>query len=154
TTSTTHGFHELEFDRYTEFHLLSRELSETTSDINVVSSELSSTIGDFDSYLSLLRQLTSDVQDKLMRLRMLPLSTLEMRLQRIVRSTASQQEKLVDLIIEGEHVELEKTVLEAMADPLLHILRNGVDHGIEPPALRLAMGKAERGTIKLSAYYE
>ncbi|MEW6735267.1 MAG: Hpt domain-containing protein [Acidobacteriota bacterium] len=148
-----HGFDELEFDRYTEFHLLTRELTETTSDISALGSELSNTIGDFDSYLTGQGQLTSEVQDKLMRLRMVPLATLASKLHRTVRVTASQQGKQVNLTIEGERVELDKTVLEELADPLLHILRNAVDHGIEPPALRQAMGKPKVGEIRLHAHY-
>lgn len=150
----THGFDELEFDRYTEFHLLTRELSENTGDINAVSSELHNTIGDFDSYLNGLNRLTSEVQDKLMRLRMVPVGSLTARLHRTVRVTAEHQAKLAKLTVEGEQVELDKTVLEEIADPLLHILRNAVDHGIEPPALRQALGKPKIGHIRVRATYE
>ncbi|MBI4748482.1 MAG: Hpt domain-containing protein [Acidobacteria bacterium] len=150
----THGFDELEFDRYTEFHLLTRELSENTGDINAVSNELHNTIGDFDSYLNGLNRLTSEVQDKLMRLRMVPVGSLTARLHRTVRVTAEHQAKLAKLTVEGEQVELDKTVLEEIADPLLHILRNAVDHGIEPPALRQALGKPKIGHIRVRAFYE
>jgi chemosensory pili system protein ChpA (sensor histidine kinase/response regulator) len=67
---------------------------------------------------------------------------------------ATQQHKQVDLIVEGESTELDKTVLEQMADPLLHILRNAVDHGIEPPELRIVRGKLPKGVIRLRAYHE
>jgi chemosensory pili system protein ChpA (sensor histidine kinase/response regulator) len=153
-TLNTHGFDELEFDRYTEFHLLSRELAETTSDIRTVGNELGTLIGDFDSVLNRQRRLSSEIQDKLMRMRMVPLVTLATRLHRAVRVVARQQGKLVDLVLEGEDIELDKTVLEEMADPLLHLLRNAVDHGIEPPALRRVIGKPERGQIRLRAYHE
>ena len=147
-------FHELELDRYTEFHLLSRELSETSSDIAAVSAELHDSVGDFDTYINRIARHTNEVQHKLMRLRMVPLATLASRLDRAVRVTARPQGKKVDLEIEGEHTAFDKTVLEEMADPLLHIMRNAVDHGIEPPALRQAQGKPERGTVRLRAFYE
>ncbi|HEV3162905.1 MAG TPA: hybrid sensor histidine kinase/response regulator, partial [Isosphaeraceae bacterium] len=152
-TSQTHGFDDLEFDRYTDFHLLTRSLSETTSDIQTVSGELSSLIGDFDSYLNRQARLSSEVEDKLMRSRMVPLATLASRLHRTVRNVASQQGKVVDLVLEGESTELDKTVLEEMADPLLHLLRNSVDHGIETSEVREAIGKPGRGTIRLRADY-
>ena len=150
----THGFDDLEFDRYTEFHLLSRELAETASDIRMVSNELGTLIGDFDSILNRQGRLSSEIQDKLMQVRMVALATLATRLHRAVRVLAREQGKLVDLVLEGEDIELDKTVLEEMADPLLHLLRNAVDHGLEPPALRQVLGKPERGLIRLRAYHE
>jgi chemosensory pili system protein ChpA (sensor histidine kinase/response regulator) len=85
---------------------------------------------------------------------MVALATLATRLHRAVRVLAREQDKLVDLVLEGEDIELDKTVREEIADPLLHLLRNAVDHGIEPPALRQVMGKPERGLIRLRAYHE
>lgn len=153
-TSSAHGFDELEFDRYTEFHRLSRELAETSSDTNAVHDELSNLLGDFEGLLTRQRRLTNEIQERLMRVRMIPLGALAARLQRTVRVTADAEAKLVDFRIEGEHVELDTTVLDQMADPLLHILRNAVGHGIEHADVRRAIGKNERGTIKLRAAYE
>ncbi len=144
----------LEFDRYTELHLLSRELTETGSDLGAVGGELGDSLGDLDSYLGRLGRLTSEVQDKLMRLRMVPLAQLASRLQRAVRVTAGRQGKRVRLAIEGGEVELDKTVLEEVADPLLHLMRNAVDHGIEPPELRRVVGKPEPAMVHLSAARE
>jgi chemosensory pili system protein ChpA (sensor histidine kinase/response regulator) len=153
-THNTHGFDALEFDQYTEFHLLSRELAETVSDVRTVSGELNALIGDFDSILNHQGRLSSEIQDKLMQVRLVPLATLSTRLHRAVRVLAREQGKQVDLVLEGEEIELDKTMLEEMADPLLHLLRNAVDHGIEPPALRQVMGKPERGQIDLRAYHQ
>jgi chemotaxis protein histidine kinase CheA/ActR/RegA family two-component response regulator len=152
-SSHTHGFDDLEFDRYTEFHLLTRSLAETTSDIQTIAAELGTVIGDFDTNLNRQARLSSDIENKLMTSRMVPLSTLASRLRRTVRNVASEQRKRVDLVLEGEGTELDKTVLEQMADPLLHLLRNAVDHGIEAPELRLAIGKEACGTIRLRAHY-
>lgn len=153
-TFSTHGFDELEFDRYTEFHLLSRELTETASDINTAGARLRDTITDFDSDLTRLGRLTGEVQDKVMQFRMLPLATLATRLERTVRVTAEDRGKHARLILEGDSIALDKTVLEEMADPLLHLLRNAVDHGIETPAARRAAGKPEGGRVVVRAYYE
>ncbi len=153
-SSAASDFDALEFDRYTEFHLLSRDLAETTGDVTNAGTRLNELVSDFDGYLNRLGVLTGEVEDRLMRLRMLPLRNVSTRLHRTTRVTAERRNKLVDLVMEGEAVELDKTVLEEMAGPLEHILRNGVDHGIENPEVRRRAGKAERGTIVLRAYYE
>jgi chemosensory pili system protein ChpA (sensor histidine kinase/response regulator) len=150
----THGFDDLEFDRYTEFHLQSRALAEATGDVQTVAGDLGHVIGDFDGYLGRQAGLCGEIEDKLMRLRMVPLSSLASRLSRAVRNVAEQQGKQVELVLEGTGTELDKTVLEAMADPLLHILRNAVDHGIEAPPVRQARGKPVQGTIRLRAFQE
>lgn len=147
-------FDELELERYSEAQLVSRELHETTADIGASEQEFRDILGDFDGYLTRQSRLTSEMQDKLMHLRMLPFATLATRLQRAVRVTARQQGKEAELWIEGEAIELDKTVLEEMAEPLLHLLRNAVDHGIEPPAQRQALGKPPRGQIRLRALTE
>ncbi len=154
TATMTHGFDELEFDRYTEFHLLSRELGETASDINTVGSRFRETIRDFESDLARLGRLTGEVQDRVMQFRMVPLATIATKLERTVRTTAATCHKLAEFVIEGEDVALDKTVLEEMADPLLHLLRNSVDHGLETPVQRRAVGKPEQGQIRVRAFHE
>lgn len=151
---TRPDFDALEMDRYTDFHLISRDLTETTGDLASAGAELAHRIADFDSYLNRLGRLTSEVQDKLMRMRMVPLLTLTTRLHRTVRVTAERRQKAVELRIEGERVELDKTVLEDIAAPLEHLLRNAVDHGIESAATRRALGKPPRGEIRLRAFHE
>jgi chemosensory pili system protein ChpA (sensor histidine kinase/response regulator) len=153
-TYQTHGFDDLQFDRYTEFHLLTRELAETTTDIQTTTGELRHVIGDFEGCLTRQTRLTGEIEDKLMRLRMVPLATLATRLQRTVRNAADQKNKLVDLTLEGETTELDKTMLEQMVDPFMHLLRNAVDHGIEPSEVRLMKAKPEKGTIRLRAFQE
>jgi chemosensory pili system protein ChpA (sensor histidine kinase/response regulator) len=148
------GFDALEFDQYTDFHLVSRDLNETTGDLSAAAGELAHRTGDFDSYLNRLGRLTSEAQDKLMRMRMVPLLTLATRLHRTVRVAAESRNKQVELVIEGEQVDLDKTVLEEMAGPLEHLLRNAVDHGIEGASMRRVLGKPGWGQIKLRAYHE
>jgi chemosensory pili system protein ChpA (sensor histidine kinase/response regulator) len=151
---TPEEWDELEFDRYTEFHVLSRDLTETNNDAETIAQELRRLHGDLESVLTRQTRLASEIQDRLMRLRMVPLETLGQRLQRAVRHVAGQQGKEVILELQGAGTELDKTVLEEMADPLLHLLRNAVDHGVEPPALRQAQGKAARATITVRAYHQ
>ena len=147
-------FDALEFDRYTDFHLVSRDLTETSTDLASAAGELAHGITDFDSYLNRLARLTSEVQDKLMRMRMVPISSLSTRLRRTVRVTSERRQKPVELVIEGEHVELDKTVLEEIAAPLEHLLRNAVDHGIETQSTRQVLGKPPVGQIRLRAFHE
>ncbi len=152
--AVTHGFDDLEFDRYTEFHLLSRELSEASNDIQTLGRELSHLNSDFLGYLNRQGRIYSELQHKLMRLRMIPLASVAPRLHRTVRTVSAQREKDVRLVIDGENTAIDTTALQDMIDPLLHLLRNAVDHGIETPEERQAAGKAERGTIHLRAFYE
>ncbi len=148
------SFDELEFDRYSEFHLLSRDLTETTADVTTAGSELKTVTGEFQGALARLSRLTSEVQDGLMRLRMSHVSSLENRLHRTVRVAAQATGKKVRLEMDSGDVELDKTVIEEMTGPFEHLLRNGVDHGIESPAERTAHGKSEEGSITFRAYLE
>ena len=149
-----YGFDDLEFDRYTEAHLLSRELAETSSDIGSLAGEFSALGGDLDGYRLRQSRLTSDLQQKLMRVRMVPFSHLTARLKRTVRRTAESLGKSVRLVIEGESVELDKGLLEGLSEPLIHLLRNAVDHGIESTDARLAAGKPAEGTITIRVAQE
>jgi len=146
-------FDSLEFDRYTDLHLASRDLAETSTDISVGVAQLSHVAGDFESYVNRMGRLTSDIQDRLMRMRMVPLANLASRLHRTVRVTSERVGKLVDLTLEGEDIEMDKTSLEELAGPLEHLIRNGIDHGIETPAAREAAGKPVRGRVTVKAYY-
>src|SRR5262245_51271679 len=154
TSGSAHEFDALEFDRYSELTLVARELTETSADIGALGQEFGDILGDFDSDLSRQARLTSEIQDRLMRLRLVPFATLATRLQRAAQVTARQRNKAVELVLEVEDVELDKTVLEAMAEPLLHMLRNAVDHGIEAPEQRQALGKPPQGKIHLRAFRE
>ena len=141
----------LEFDRYTEFHLLARTLSESTNDVAVITSEFRTLHGDFDSLLGRQQRLTRDAQDNLMHIRMVPVSNIVNRLDRTVRSVSNKLGKKVDLVVKGEGTELDKTVLEEITDPLLHLIRNALDHGVESPETRSAAGKSEKATLQIEA---
>ncbi len=98
-----------------------------------------------------LRKIISDLQETVMGMRMVPLSTTFFRMHRIVRDMCKQLEKEVNLEIVGAETEVDKNIIEHISDPIMHIIRNSVDHGIEKPAERLAAGKKEAGTVILEA---
>ncbi|HWP98274.1 MAG TPA: chemotaxis protein CheW [Syntrophomonadaceae bacterium] len=101
-----------------------------------------------------ISRISDELQDAIMSARMLPLRGLFQRYPRTIRDTARKVGKQADLIVEGEETELDKTVLEAINDPLVHMLRNAVDHGIEMPEDRRRVGKPEAGTVLLRARYQ
>ncbi len=101
-----------------------------------------------------LGRLMSDLQESAMRLRMVPIGTVFSRFPRLVRDLARKTQKEMELVLRGEDTELDKTVVEVIGDPLMHLIRNSVDHGIETPEERRAAGKPEVGTITLDAYHE
>ena len=92
-----------------------------------------------------------ELQESVMRVRMLPISFVFSRFPRMVRDLAQRLGKEVNLVLTGEHTELDKTVLEKIGDPLVHLVRNSIDHGIEKPDVRKANGKPAFGTLKLDA---
>ncbi|MDQ7096242.1 chemotaxis protein CheA [Desulfosporosinus sp. PR] len=101
-----------------------------------------------------LGRLMNDLQESVMRLRMVAIGTVFSRFPRLVRDLAKKTSKEIDLVLKGEDTELDKTVVEVIGDPLMHLIRNSVDHGIEEPEVRRAMGKPEVGTVTLDAYHE
>lgn len=104
--------------------------------------------------LDQLLQNSKDLQENVLNIRMLPMSFAFSRFPRLVRDLSSRLDKQVNLKIKGEHTELDKTVLERIVDPLVHLVRNGIDHGIEQPNVRLDNGKPEIGVIELNAYHQ
>src|SRR5579885_3425545 len=147
-------FDELELDRYTEFHQLARGLSEGISDMTTLSSEMEAIIRDCESAFGRESRLSTTFQDRLMKARLVPLSTMIPRLYRTARAVALKQGKEFELILEGQETEVDRTVIEEIAGPLLHLIRNAVNHAIETPEVRLQRGKPSAGQIKLSAAYE
>jgi two-component system chemotaxis sensor kinase CheA len=97
---------------------------------------------------------TSEIQENIMRMRMQPLSSIFNKFPRVVRDIARQLYKKAEIIIDGGEVELDKSILENLSDPLTHIIRNSLDHGIEPPEVRVKNNKQETGLIHLTATHE
>lgn len=105
-----------------------------------------------EGFLQLERH-TRELQENVMKIRMVPISNVFNRMPRMVHDLTAKLGKKLDLVMRGEHTELDKTVMERIGDPLVHLVRNAVDHGIETPDVRLAAGKPERGTLELCAYH-
>lgn len=104
--------------------------------------------------LEQVSRLTSELQELVLKIRMQQVNVVFSRFPRMVRDLANELNKEMDLIIEGEETELDKTVVSELSEPLVHILRNSADHGIESPEVREKLGKPRRGTINLVAYQE
>lgn len=101
-----------------------------------------------------MSKLVRELQEMAMTIRMIPVSGLFRRMIRLVHDISVKAGKKVDLQLIGEETEIDKTVIETITDPLVHLLRNSLDHGLEPPDERLAAGKVEKGTVRLSARHE
>lgn len=147
-------FDELELDRYTEFHRLARGLSEGISDMTTLSTEMEAVIRECENVFSRENRLSTTFQDRLMKVRLVPLSTMKPRLYRVARSVALKQHKEFEFVMEGEETEVDRTVYEEIAAPLLHLMRNAVNHAIETPEVRMQKGKPPVGRIALAASYE
>jgi chemotaxis protein histidine kinase CheA/ActR/RegA family two-component response regulator len=147
-------FDELELDRYTEFHQLTRGLSEGISDMSTLSNEMEAAIRECEGIFARESRLSNTFQDRLLKARLVPLSMMKPRLYRAARSIALKQHKEFEFLVEGEATEVDRTVSEEIAGPLLHLVRNAVNHAIEIPEVRQQKGKAPLGQIKLSASYE
>jgi len=111
-------------------------------------------IKEIDESLAQLSRITLDLQNIVMKIRMVPIAYVFNRFPRMVRDLAKQMNKEVNFIIKGEDTELDRTFVEEIGDPILHLLRNAIDHGIEPKEERIAKGKPPVGTIILSARHE
>lgn len=99
----------------------------------------------------IVERLTWEMRDQILNIRMIPIGTTFTKYNRLVRDLSSELGKVVDLVTEGGETELDKTVIERLGDPLVHLIRNCIDHGIESPEVRRGAGKPARGTVKLSA---
>lgn len=111
----------------------------------------SSQQSDLNRIASRLDQFTSELQEAIMQTRMQPIETVFNKFPRIVRDLSGKLDKQCELVLNGRNVELDKSIIEAIADPLTHLIRNAVDHGVEMPDQRIARGKRANGTILLDA---
>ncbi|HEU4683243.1 MAG TPA: hybrid sensor histidine kinase/response regulator [Nitrospira sp.] len=144
-------FGSLEFDKYDDFNILARRISEVTADISESMSQLSGSIRRSHEDMSQLQQLTLGMRDEIARARMVPIGTPFTRFRRATREMARATGKEVTLVTSGEHTEVDTGVVERLVDPLVHLVRNAVFHGIEPAAVRVEKGKPASGTIYLHA---
>ncbi len=147
-------FDPLEFDRFTRLQEVTRMMAESVNDVSTVQLTMLKNLDEAEAALIAQARLNRELQQGLMRIRMVPLSNVTERLHRIVRQTAKEVGKKATLMVEGEGVELDRSVLEKMTAPFEHLLRNAVAHGVENEQARLAAGKAETGVVALKARQE
>ena len=108
-------------------------------------------LNNFETAARQLKGLTTELQNVVMSIRMLPVSTIFYKMQRIVRDTGKKVGKNVQLVLIGEETEVDKNIIDSLSDPLMHLIRNSIDHGIESPEERRAKGKPEKGRVTLEA---
>ena len=132
-------------NRYT---MLARRLEDDT---NVVIAEVAQ---DLSETTYAMARISDDLQDTIMKVRMVPVSSVFSRFPRLVRDLSRKSGKEVDLLLEGEETELDKSVVEVIGDPLVHLIRNAVDHGVESEDERVAKGKKAKGKVTLRAYHK
>ena len=135
-----------------------KEINEKYDDLFTVfdtfEASFKQTVGTFKSTAANLGRNTGDLHEAILRIRMVPISQIFSRFPRLVRDLSKSLNKKIKLVIEGEDTELDKSVIEELLDPLMHCVRNSLDHGIENPEIRLAAGKPEEGQILLKASNE
>lgn len=131
-----------------------QEYGDMSSVFDSYEAELKAVTNKFRSYTQNLGGIAGELQEGVMKIRMVPINQIFSRFPRVVRDLQRDLDKKINLVIEGEDTELDKSVVEDLLDPIMHCVRNSVDHGIELPAVRKAAGKPETGTVLLKASNE
>lgn len=144
-------FDRLEMDSYSDVHLMSQEVMETIVQLQEVTKDIEINLEDTEKNSRELNRTTKQMQSTITKVRMRPLSDLLNRFPRALRDLELQYGKKVELKVRGASTLVERSIIEVLNDPLLHLFRNAFDHGIELPAKRKAAGKPERGTITITA---
>jgi chemosensory pili system protein ChpA (sensor histidine kinase/response regulator) len=146
-------FSELEMDRYDDFNILSRSLTEISADISEVLSQLGGFVGRVGGDIDEFTKLAHHLQDEITQARMVPIGNLYTRLSRTARDAAKICGKSVDLELVGEDTRLDNNIVQQITDPLIHLVRNSIAHGIEDAAARKLAGKSDRGRVIVRAFH-
>jgi len=152
-TSFWSEFSDLELDRYDDFSILSRSMAEISADVNEVLAQLQSFIARVEGDIDEFTKLAHHLQDEFTAARMVPIGTLYSRLSRAVRDAAKSAGKQVELDPSGSETELDNNIIQQISDPLVHLVRNSVAHGIERVEDRVLAGKPRVGKVSLRAYH-
>jgi chemosensory pili system protein ChpA (sensor histidine kinase/response regulator) len=153
-TDQSGDFFELEFDRYDDFNLLSRKLTEITNDTNEIMIEFSGFFDSFELDTARISTITSNLQDEITQARMVEMDRLFQLFQRPVRDLAQAENKKINMVVTGGDTKIDKTIFEIISDPIMHMVRNAISHGIEGPEERTRMGKEPGGALILSARHD
>ena len=146
-------FSELEMDRYDDFNILSRSMTEISADVNEVLTQLEGFAGRVEGDIDEFTKLAHRLQDQITAARMVPIGTLYSRLTRAVRDAAKSAGKRVEIEFAGGDTELDNNIIQQIGDPLVHLVRNAVAHGVELAPDREAAGKNPTGRVFLRAYH-
>ena len=152
TSKKAHQFVRVDLERMDKFMNLVGELVIHRTRLEQLSNNYKLT--DLHETLEQVGRITSDLQDLVMKIRMLPVEKVFNRFPRMIRDLSKELGKEIELVIKGEDTELDRTVIDEIGEPLLHLIRNSADHGIEPAEERIKAGKKAAGTIRLIAYQE
>jgi chemosensory pili system protein ChpA (sensor histidine kinase/response regulator) len=147
-------FSELEMDRYDDFGILSRSLTEISADITEVLTQLDGFVRRVDGDIDEFTKLAHRLQDEITQARMVPIGNLFTRIARTVRDAAKASNKQVELTLAGAETELDNNIIQQISDPLLHMVRNAVAHGIERVDERYEAGKPDQGNVAVRAYHK
>jgi chemosensory pili system protein ChpA (sensor histidine kinase/response regulator) len=146
-------FSELEMDRYDDFNILSRSLTEISADITEVLTQLDGFVRRVDADIDEFTKLGHRLQDEITQARMVPIGNLYTRISRTVRDAAKAVNKKIELTLAGAETELDNNIIQQISDPLIHLVRNAVAHGIEREDERYNSGKSDHGNIAVRAYH-
>ncbi|MDX1977256.1 MAG: response regulator [Pseudanabaenaceae cyanobacterium bins.68] len=152
--STTALFEDIELDRYSNFHILSQEIIELIVKVRESASDIEFVVSEAEQVTRQLGTITTQIQDDLKQVRMVPFDQMAERLPRGVRDRAQQNGKKADIVVFGGDTLIDKAILEQLQDPMVHLINNAIDHGIEDPLTRSQAGKPEQGTITVRAYHQ
>jgi chemosensory pili system protein ChpA (sensor histidine kinase/response regulator) len=146
-------FSELEMDRYDDFNILSRSLTEISADITEVLTQLDGFVRRVDGDIDEFTKLAHRLQDEITQARMVPIGNLYTRISRTVRDAAKAANKKVELTLTGAETELDNNIIQQISDPLIHLVRNAVAHGLERDEERYEQGKSDSGNVAVRAYH-
>lgn len=153
TAITSRNFDTLEFDRYNAHHISFRDMMENVVQLQEVADDIELSVDTTEQTARNLQRTSRQLQRNLNQLRMRPLSDITARFPRALRELSLEYGKSVELVVEGETTLIDRNILEALNDPLMHLLRNAFDHGVELPAERTAQGKPAQGKITIRAQH-
>jgi len=149
----SYKFDTLQLERYSELHILSQTVTENIVKIQEITGDITVNLEDTDQVNRLLNKTSRKLQNSLTKVRMRPLSDIMERLPRALHNLSQEYGKKVNLKIEGANILMERGILEALNEPLMHLLRNAFDHGIEDAQTRIAAGKPEQGLIEIKTVH-
>jgi len=146
-------FSELEMDRYDDYSILSRSLTEISADVTEVLTQLDGFVRRVDSDIDEFTKLAHRLQDEITQARMVAIGNLYTRISRTVRDAAKAAGKQVELSLAGAETELDNSIIQQISDPLIHLVRNAVAHGLETTEERYHAGKTDHGNVAVRAYH-